>query len=183
MEREAAPSAADIEHSQAGRKAKLGRYKALFGELSFFKILGSTSKVSAGILPVFIEEEFVKRTWQVIVMAHVALGPSLAVDLPGKARPLPEFIGNLHPGWKAILIEISGKQTEQIVDGPGLHRDASVHVSLSDSELGVKDKRARNFAIEKTDGDWFSRPVTEVVNITLPIANSELSGTDDRPQH
>jgi hypothetical protein len=57
----AAPAAADVEYRQAGPvQAELGGDVTLLGLLRFFKRFGSLGEISAGVLPIPIEEQAVQ---------------------------------------------------------------------------------------------------------------------------
>jgi len=52
------------------------------------------------------------------------------VGLPHKTCPASEAVGNTHPVRKVFLIQVSGEQVEEIIDGSGLYLDIPIHIGF-----------------------------------------------------
>ena len=89
----------------------------LLGLLRFFKRFGSLEEISAGVLPIPIEEQAVQPSIQVIVVRDVPASTRSRVELidrapnPGSRTPKPS-----DKGPSAIGPEIGQNHCEHVVD-------------------------------------------------------------------
>ena len=60
IERHPAPAAADVEHALAGLERELGGDMRLLVRLRLLEAVGGVGEISAAVLPVVVEEEFVQ---------------------------------------------------------------------------------------------------------------------------
>ena len=72
VQRHPAPAAADVEHPLPRRERELGGNMRLFVGLRLLEAVGGIGKVSAAVLLVVVEEEFVEFVAEVVMVRHVA---------------------------------------------------------------------------------------------------------------
>ena len=89
MQRQATPAAADVEHLAARLQEKLGSKMAFFGLLRLFERLITALEISAGILPVRVEEQVVQRTGQIVMMRHIGARPGQRIALSTRSLKQP----------------------------------------------------------------------------------------------
>ena len=82
IEAKAAPAGADVENFQSVAEIELGGKVALLGGLRLLERHALLLEISAGILPVAVEEQLVETVIEIVMVLDVALGPSGRVVLP-----------------------------------------------------------------------------------------------------
>jgi hypothetical protein len=111
----------------------------LLGRLRFFKRFSSLGEISAGVLPIPIEEQAVKPPIQVIVVRDVPPSTRSRVELidrapnPRSCLPKPS-----DQGLVGIGPEIGEEHGEHVVDRAAERDEATVHISFPNRQLGVQ---------------------------------------------
>ena len=183
MQRKAAPSAADIEHALAWRKAKLPGYMPLFRKLGLLQRFGPRFEICAGVLLVLVQKQVVERAWKVVMAADVAPCLARIVHLTEEAREPAEAVGKPQPARQIARADIAPKQGQEIVDrAAGLKLDFAVHVAFGDGKLRIEEQRPLDPGIVEVDRHGFSGVVAEFVDIASPIPDFQMPGPDYRPE-
>ena len=103
----------------------------LLGLLRFFKRLGALGEISAGVLPVPIQEEAVQPSIQVIVVRDVPASPCSRVELidrapnPNSCTPEPSDQGPF-----AFGSEIGENYFEDVVDRAAECDQTTIHIGF-----------------------------------------------------
>src|ERR1019366_5550764 len=134
------PAAADVEYRQAGPvQAELGGDGTLLGLRRSFKRFGPLGKISAGVLPIPIEEQAIQPSIQIIVVRDVPASTGSHIELidrapnPGSRTPKP-----IDQRTIGIGPEIGEEHGEHVVDRAAEWDQATIHISFPDRQLGVQ---------------------------------------------
>jgi hypothetical protein len=106
IEGKAAPTAADVEHSQPVAEIELGREVALLGGLSLIQRHPFLLEIGAGILAVAVEEQLIKAAVEAIVILDIALRAGLRIELVEPTAGKAEVLQALCPAGPRCIVEI-----------------------------------------------------------------------------
>ena len=155
----------------------------LLGLLRFFKCFGSLGEISAGVLPIPIEEQAVKPPIQVIVVRDVPPSTRSRVELIDRARnPRSCLPKPSDQGLVGIGPEIGEEHGEHVVDRAAEWDKATIHISLPDRQLGVQYQPPDCTPVAQHDaGLWPWSPRIDLRSTVRP-AHRQPANSDEPPQ-
>jgi hypothetical protein len=111
----------------------------LLGLLRFFKRLGALGEISAGVLPVPIQEQTVQPSIQVIVMRNISASTRSRVELIDRSpNPNSRTAEPSDKGPSTAGSEIGEDYFEDVVDRAAEGDQAAVHISFPERQFGVQ---------------------------------------------
>ncbi len=138
-----APTAANVEHGKTRPiKQQLGGDMALLGQLGIVQRLVGRLEISAGILPVGVEEQRIEPSIEIVMMGDVLLRTVRWVELgeasEQKAQPQEE----LRAGTGHLKADLRHQQRKHLGDVALLHHHAAFHIGLAEAQFGIEDDLA-----------------------------------------
>jgi hypothetical protein len=188
IEREAAPAAADIEHPHARLEVQLGGDMRLLVELRLLEAVAGGAIVSAGILPVLVEEQFIEAPRQIVGVLGIAPRARLPIDLINpagqRAHRLPQQALRLERALALPRRIVAGKQ-DQVADVALLDDEAAVHIGLAGADPRIGCDRHRSTAVGQPDLDRIPSRFSGTVKIlpAVVIDDREFASLDETAEH
>src|ERR1700722_17360127 len=153
----------------------------LLGLLRFFKRLGPFGKISAGVLPVPIQEEAVQPSIQGIVVRDVPASTRSRVELIVR-RPNPNTRTPEPRRSFAIGSEISESYFEHIVDRAAQRDQTTIHISLPERQFGIQHQPPDRTPVAQHDaGLWPWLPRIGLCSSVRP-AHRQPANSDELPK-
>ncbi len=132
--------------------------------LRFLERVVGSLEVGAAILLVGVEEQLVEPAIQIIVVRDVAARAPGIVAADDAAREEAIATEKARRERALLLLGVAQHELEELVDGPALDHEATVHEQLPDAQLGVENGGALGAGVHEADADLFAATIAEGVH-------------------
>ena len=138
IERQPTPARSDVKHLETRSVEVQFR-----GDVAFLRHLGRFERhrrmreISAGILPVGIEEQIEQRARKIVVMRDILPGPPHRIELRERSCPPAQTRAGLCYPTLRSGGHIREREFQNICNRSFLHRHATIHVGLAECQIGL----------------------------------------------
>jgi len=177
------PTRPYVEHTVAGSEQELGGEVALLLLLTLLERLLSGHEVTAGVLAVSVEEEFVEAVGKIVVMGHIPARAGGMVVLVNPPHERPEPFGQTPQRvGERLQSQRSEDKIQKVPERPLLDGEALLHEGLPGLELGIEQQPPSGSPVVDADGDARPPPIPVGLRIPFPIDDPERSVPDELPE-
>ncbi len=139
-------------------------------------------EISAGILPVGIEEKIIDAAVNIVMMSGIPLGPESRIELPPTAEPDAHFIQRFQPERPRRCRNILHQKRNQIIDIAAFDHEAAIHIGFTQFQLRVESKTIGDAVILQPDGNRLTAAIALVGYVPGLAAHCEIAGNDNFTQ-
>ena len=182
VEGEPAPATADVEQSLSGLEQQLGGEMQLLVGLRSLEAVGRVDEISAGILPVAVEEQVVERGRKIVMVGDVPASPGDGIVGMDEAQQAPEMLLQGLQGMALERRHVAPGEIEEIVERAILDRQRALHIGFAERKLGLEQQPPMQAGIVQPHGHRRTRRTRKAVRPALSVDHAQRADPNEVPE-